>query len=253
MRIAIFSDVHGNLSALEAVLVDIEDQSPDLVVFAGDLCLFGPRPAECLRLVRERRLPSVIGNTDEWIAGLDDPPEKHRASLEWTAARLTTDELDWLRRLPFALRVSPTDAPNDRDLLIVHANPRDVNGIIFPSVAGQQDRWGKIRQSDEDLGALMSEVGAAVVAYGHLHIPGVRRWGKTTLANISSVSMPGDGDGRAKYGLLEWRDDRWEITHHRVAYDVAAEAVAFRVNRPPGWAEAVAEIEADGYYYPQRI
>ena len=67
MRVAIFSDVHGNLSALEIVLADIERQAPDLIVFAGDLCLFGPRPAECLRLVLERQLPSVIGNTDAHI------------------------------------------------------------------------------------------------------------------------------------------------------------------------------------------
>lgn len=253
MRIAIFSDVHGNLSALEAVLEDIESRSPDLIMFAGDLCLFGPRPAECLRLVRGQRLPSVIGNTDEWIMGMDSPPEKHQAALQWTAAQLAPDELDWLHRLPFSLRISPNDAPNGHDLLIVHANPQDVNEIVFPSIVDQQMRWGRIRQNDEDLETLMGEVDAAAIAYGHLHIPGVRQWGDVLLANISSVNMPGDGDGRAKYGLLEWRDGRWEIAYHRVAYDLVAEALAFRTHQPPGWEEAVAEIEANGYYYPQRI
>ena len=253
MRIAIFSDVHGNLSALAAVLDDIDRQAPDLIVFAGDLCLFGPRPAECLRLVRQRRLPSVTGNTDAWTAGLGAPPEKHRASLEWTAARLSPGELAWLRRLPFALRISPDGIANGQDLLIVHANPRDVNGIIFPSEADQQARWGAIRQSDEDLTALMGDTSVAAMAYGHLHIPGLRQLGQTLLVNISSVSMPGDGDGRAKYGLLEWHGGRWAATHHRVAYDVSAEADAFRTNQPPAWEQAVAGIETDGYYYPQRI
>ncbi|MBW7959232.1 MAG: metallophosphoesterase, partial [Candidatus Promineofilum sp.] len=59
MRIAIFSDVHGNLSGLEAVLADIDRRGADLVIFAGDLCLAGPRPADTLRLVLDRRIPSV--------------------------------------------------------------------------------------------------------------------------------------------------------------------------------------------------
>lgn len=253
MRIALFSDVHGNLTALEAVLADIDRQAPDLVAFAGDLCLFGPRPAECLRLVRGARLPSVIGNTDGWTAGLGHPPEKHRAALQWTAARLSSDELDWLGRLPFAWRVSPDGLATGQDLLVVHANPRDVNAIIFPSLAEQMSRWGKVRQSDEDLAALMGDAGAAVIAYGHLHIPGTRQLGSTTLVNVSSVSMPGDDDGRAKFALLEWRGGRWEVAHCRVEYDVSAEAAAFRANQPPGWEQAIAGIEAEGYYYPQRI
>ena len=65
--------------------------------------------------------------------------------------------------------------------------------------------------------------------------------------------MPGDGDGRAKYALVEWRDGRWSATHHRVAYDVAAEADAFRTHQPPRWQEALAAIETEGYYYPQKI
>lgn len=252
MRIAIFSDVHGNLSGLEAVLADIEQQAADLAVFAGDLCLFGPRPAECARLIRERRLPAVVGNTDAWVAGVGEPPGKHQASLEWTRARFSPDERVWLGNLPFSLRVSPTANAAD-DLLIVHANPRNVNDIVFPSEADQQDRWGKVRQSDAELQPLFGGVNAAVVAYGHLHIPGIRPWGELTLVNVSSVSMPGDEDGRAKYALLAWRDGRWSATHHRVSYDAAAERDAFRRNRPPGWENAVAALDAQGYYYPQRI
>jgi predicted phosphodiesterase len=252
MRIAIFSDVHGNLSALKAVLAGIDRQTADLVVFAGDLCLFGPRPAECLRLVRERRMPSVIGNTDGWLAGQGEPPERHREPIAWTNEQLTTDEQGWLGRLPFGLRVTPTGDTAD-DLLIVHANPRNVSDILFPSEAEQVTRWGQVRQSDVDLGLLLAGVDAAAVAYGHLHIPGVREWAGLTLINVSSVSMPGDEDGRAKFAVLEWRADRWDVAHHRVNYDAADESAAFRAGRPPGWEQAVAALDAHGYYYPQRI
>lgn len=252
MRIAIFSDVHGNLSALEAVLADIERHGPDLVIFAGDLCLFGPRPAECLRLVIDRRLPSVVGNTDAWLAGAGGAPAKHQASMTWTQTRFTAGELAALGRLPFSLRLSPTANAAD-DLLVVHANPRDWDAIIFPSESDQIARWGHIRQADAALEPYFGGLEAAVVAYGHLHIPGVRPWGALTLVNVASVSMPGDDDGRAKYALLEWREGRWSATHHRVKYDTAAEIAAFRALQPPNWEQAVTSLETDGFYYPQRI
>ena len=252
MRIAIFSDVHGNLSALEAVLADIDRQDADLVLFAGDLCLFGPRPAECLRLVRAQRMPSVIGNTDDWLAGRGEPPERHREHIAWTNAQLITDEQAWLGRLPFGLRISPTGNTAD-DLLIVHANPHNLIDLLFPSEAEQVAHWGQTRQSDADLGPLLAGVDAAAIAYGHLHIPGVRVWGGLTLINVSSVSMPGDEDGRAKFAILEWRGKQWSVAHYRVKYDTNAESAAFRASQPPGWEQAAAALDAHGYYYPQRI
>jgi predicted phosphodiesterase len=253
MRIAIFSDVHGNLSSLEAVLADVERQSPDQIIFAGDLCLMGPRPAECLRLARERRIPAVRGNTDEWLLDRGDSPERMRRALVWTADQLAPDERDWLGRLPFALRVSPTTRAAD-DLLIVHANPHNVNDIIYPPEKDQPARFsGEVRQSDAQLKALLGSVEAAVIAYGHLHIPNIRPLEAITLVNVASVSMPGDEDGRAKYALLSWDGERWTAKHRRVPYDVVAESAAFQANQPPNWEEAVAELAATGYYYPQRI
>lgn len=253
MRIAIFSDVHGNLSGLEAVLADIERHSPDQIIFAGDLCLMGPRPAECLRLARERRIPAVRGNTDEWLLDRGDSPEQMRRALLWTADQLSPHERDRLGRLPFALRVSPTARAAD-DLLIVHANPRNVNDIIYPPEKDQMARYdGEVRQSDAQLKALLGGIEAAVLAFGHLHVPSVRPLEAITLVNVASVSMPGDEDGRAKYALLSWDGERWTAEHHRVKYDVAAESAAFQANQPPNWEEAVAELTAKGYYYPQRI
>lgn len=252
MRVAIFSDVHGNLTGLEAVLADVERHAPDLVVFAGDLCLMGPRPGDCLRRVRELRLPAVLGNTDEWAAGRGTPPERMREVLPWTREQLTGDERDWLAGRPFGLTLSPTADPAD-DLRIVHANPRDLNAIIFPSETHQTAYWSAVRQSDAELEPLLGDVSAAVLAFGHLHTPNLRQWGRLALVNVASVSMPGDGDARAKYALLTWADGRWSAEHQRVAYDVGPEADAFRWQRPPGWQEAAAAIETDGYYYPQKV
>ncbi len=252
MRIAIFSDVHGNLSALQAVLDHIESQTVDLTLFAGDLCAMGPRPAECLRLVRERRIPAVRGNTDEWLLNRGESPEKLRRALVWSSTQLSDDERDWLGRLPFALRVSPT-AGAAGDLLIVHANPHNINDILYPPEADQLARFGETRQSDDQLRELLGDVSAAALAFGHLHIPNIRRLDRLMLVNVASVNMPGDGDGRAKYAVLDWDGTDWRASHHQVEYDVDAEAAALRGNQPPGWEEAVAQLEEKGYYYPQRI
>jgi predicted phosphodiesterase len=234
------------------VLDHIEQQAVDLTVFAGDLCAMGPRPAECLRLVRERRIPSVRGNTDEWLLNRGVSPEKLRRALVWSATQLSDDERDWLGRLPFSLRVSPTARAAD-DLLIVHANPHNINDILYPPEDDQLTRFDEVRQSDDQLRELLGNVEGAMLAFGHLHIPNIRPLDSLTLVNVASVNMPGDEDRRAKYAVLVRNGSGWQATHHRVEYDADAEAEAFRANQPPGWEEAVAQLEEKGYYYPQRI
>jgi predicted phosphodiesterase len=251
MRIAIFSDVHGNLSGLEAVLADIERHRPDLIVVAGDLCMLGPRPVECVQLIRQRRLPTVVGNTDAWILDKGLRPDHLAEPLAWAYEQLSGDDRGWLGRLPFSLRVSPTARAAD-DLLIVHANPFDVNDILYPPEEMQRALYGEVRQSDETLVSLLDGVEAAVLAFGHLHVPNVRPLGWITLVNVSSINMPGDGDGRAKYALFDWERGQWTVAHHRVAFDVGAEIDAFRANRPPRWEKIVAALDETGYYDPHK-
>ena len=256
MRIAIFSDVHGNLTALKAVLADIEERGADDIVFAGDLCLLGPRPQDCVDLLRHSEISAIYGNTDEMIEGLpllsDDVEEEERERWQrvhdittWTSETLSEMNRAWLRQLPFHRRISPTVQPQD-DLFIVHANPVDVNQIIFPPVQQQQELYGQVRQEDEVLTPLLRDLVTGVLAFGHLHIPSIRNWKDISLVNVSSVSIPGDGDWRAKYALLEWDGARWRIDHHRVAYDASEEIEAYRQNQPPGWQDAVAKLEKEG-------
>lgn len=246
MRIAIFSDVHGNLTAFEAVLTDIEQRGADEIVFAGDLCLMGARPQECVELLRQRDdILALYGNTDEMV---DSPPllsrdieeeERRRWQLvhdvaTWTRESLSEMNRAWLRELPFHRRFSPTVQPQD-DLFIVHANPVDVHQVIHPPLSMQQQLYGEIKQSDEDLHSLLGDLITGVLAFGHLHIPSIRTWNDITLLNVSSVSMPGDGDPRAKYALLEWDGARWQIEQYHVEYDIEREVEAYRQKQPPSW------------------
>ena len=189
MRIAIFSDVHGNLTALEAVLDHLAHQPDvDKIVFAGDICLFGPRPSECLNLIHQSEIEFLVGNTDEWLRNpppihhdMDDSQRKNRQNIQdwcsWTIDHFSESNqihLDELRSI-FMRRYSPTENP-DEDLLIVHANPIDLMEVIYPTIDTQLNIFGEIRQSDEDLEPLLDGVEAAALAYGHLHIPSIRNW-----------------------------------------------------------------------------
>jgi predicted phosphodiesterase len=260
MRVAVFSDVHGNLSGLEAVLDHIETQPKlDLVVFAGDACLFGPRPLECVNELRHRNINCLVGNTDAWILqpppldeGLDDSIRQKRVEIgefcNWTLENIDQESVAWLRELDasFELRVSPSGFQGD-DLLIVHANPRDLLQVIFPDEARQKSLFGQIRQSDDELDPLLKGVRASMIAFGHLHIPGLRNWGDISLANISSVSFPGDGDPRAKYAIASWHESsQWEVEYYQVNYPIQDEISAFEERKPPGWERSIEELRAYG-------
>jgi predicted phosphodiesterase len=256
MRVAIFSDVHGNLTALEAVLADICQYAPDLTYFAGDLCQDGARPSACVQRIREAQIPSLYGNTDEELVNqplLSRDVEKEEAERDqqvkdmagWTRAQLSEADLLWLGELPFHRRVSPTVHPKD-DLLIVHANPRDVDQHIYPPEAMQKTLFGKVKQPDDDpeLRDLLQELSVGILAFGHYHVPSVRHWGDLRLANISSVSLPVDGDRRAKYGLFTWRgDEGWQIEHHHVEYDVEREIKLLTAVQPPEWQSLVQRLQ----------
>lgn len=261
MRVAVFADVHGNLSALEAVLADIDRQGPfDLIVFAGDLCLYGPRPEACVQLIRSRsEIACLYGETDQWI---DGPPllskniereERERRQkihdlVDWTRERPPEQDRAWLRELPFQRRFSPTVQPRD-DLLMVHANPKDVRRVILPPVEQQKEFYGTVRQCDTDLDPLLADLVAEVLVFGHLHVPFVRDWRRFKLVNAGPVGMPADGDGRARHVVFDWdqQQEDWQITHRAVEYDIAPEVEAFRRTRPPGWQEAVESLKAQGF------
>jgi putative phosphoesterase len=193
MRIAIVSDVHGNLIALEAVLEDLERQRPDLVVHGGDLAFNGPRPAECVERVRQLGWPGVRGNMDEAL-------ETHRGrhpSIDWAREQLGEERNRWLQGLALEWR-------RDDELALVHAVPGD----LWKAIGREAD--------DSQLREVYGPLGARLAVYGHIHRPYIRDLGDLTVANTGSVGLPFDGDPRASYLLVS--DGRPEV--RRVAYDV---------------------------------
>jgi putative phosphoesterase len=192
VKVAIVSDVHGNLVALEAVLADLELMRPDLVVHGGDLAFNGPHPIECVDRIRELGWPGVIGNMDR---ALDHPRQSPRTA--WAARQLGRERIAWLQELPMEWR-------DENRLALVHATPGD----LWKSVPPETD--------DGELRAIFGTLGADIAVYCHIHRPFVRTIGDLTVANTGSVGLPFDGIPRASYLLV----DGGRLELQRVAYDV---------------------------------
>jgi len=236
MRVAILSDIHGNFLALEAVLADISSAGPfDQIVVAGDLAWAGPRPAEVVDRVINLGATVIQGNTDAFFnAKPDEAPDGKEASrfavhLAWMREQLGRERVAYLRKLPFSHRIAPSAEPG-HDLLIVHANPHDMERAIPP------------RASEAELDELLLEGGQApswrALAFGHVHTPFTRTWRDRLLVNVASAGLPMDGDHRASYAILTWDGDAgsggaWRAEHRRVMYRQAIVAHEMRTGGLP--------------------
>ncbi len=213
MRIVVLSDIHGNVVALEQVLAHMRrETSPDMVVVAGDLVAFGPRPVEVMALLRD--LPNVqfiLGNTDMYVLQEQD------SASRFTRDALSTSDLEVLADMPFSYTVA---AAPGQDILFVHANPQNLYDAIKPDLSPVLVR------------PLLQGVTQSHVVFGHYHVPFIRELDGYTLVDVASVGLPRDGLLRAAYASLTFDGHTWHISHHRIAFDVAAvardyEAVGF--------------------------
>ena len=137
MKVAIFSDIHGNLQALDAVLADIAAQQPDAVYCLGDLVGYGANPNEVTERIRARGYPTVMGNYDDGVGFERDEcgcayreeaeRERGQRSLEWTKARTIPENKAYLRMLHHEIRLED----GGRLLLLVHGSPRKMNEYLF--------------------------------------------------------------------------------------------------------------------------
>jgi predicted phosphodiesterase len=215
MRIAIISDIHGNLTALEAVLADLRQTSPDLTLHGGDLAANGANPAKVVDKIRDLGWPGVRGNTDEmlWapeclselaaqVPKLQPLFSAFQEMVPKTREWLGEERLTWLHGLPQTLRRGP--------VALVHASPDNLWRAPLPAA------------SDAELQSVYGPLGAPIAVYAHIHRPYIRRLPEMSVANTGSVSLSYDGDPRASYLLL----DDLNLTIRRVEYDLDAETRA---------------------------
>src|SRR5881394_3954660 len=217
MRVAIFSDVHANLEALEAVLTDAHKHKCTHFVCLGDVVGYNANPHECVERIREIDCPTVKGNHDEQASLFEsstDFNELAERAIEWTRDNLTDKDKEWLRGLRLQQQV--------RGFTIVHAT------LDTPA------QWGYVF-NNLDAAASFTYQHTAVCFFGHTHVPmafirddGVRRIkidqlhiesGKKYFINAGSVGQPRDADWRAAYCVYDIENN--VVEQRRVKYDLA--------------------------------
>lgn len=249
MKIALFSDIHANLPALEAALADIDSRRPDAIYCLGDLVGYNVWPNEVIAEIRRRSIPTLAGNYDFGIGrGTDDcgcayKTDEEKAngklSIAYTNQAVGTEERAFLRTLPahirqdFHLANEPEHLWTNTEtlsLLLVHGSPRRVNEYLF------EDR------SNYSLARMLESAGANIMCFGHTHKPyykvvSVQAEGEAAFyrhaINIGSVGKPKDGDPRACYVMLTIDENTKpgaaegvQVEFVRVPYDIERAATA---------------------------
>ena len=243
MRIALISDIHGNLIALDAVLADIARHGVDRIVCLGDLAMSGPRPREVVARIRALGWSVVKGNCDDLVVAMRATGQPHDAAIArwaveidyWSATRLSSSDLAYLQALPPTVDVPLGDGAT---LLCVHGSPSSYTDRILPDTP------------DEQLDALLLPLppGIHAIAAGHTHIPLARRYRGVTIVNPGSVGLPLARDqatgaiynpvSLAEYALVDWRDDALDVVQRCVVVDtdaVCRDAAVSGMPHPERW------------------
>jgi predicted phosphodiesterase len=237
--LAVVSDVHGNVSAFEAVLADIEARRIDRIVGLGDLVGKGPRGSECVRLSRERCAATVRGNWDTIIAG---PVEDLWPVGRWVRDRLTAEDVDWLAGLPNCLDL----LVSGQHVRLLHASPVSEFHRVL-----RDHTWDDFRAMFVNTEFTGDGPAPTVVGYGDIHATYLESEDGLTLFNAGSVGNHLDGP-TAPYVVLEGVPDSPDpapigISFVRVPYDIEAEiAAALELGMPD--TDAYARELRDGIY-----
>jgi predicted phosphodiesterase len=222
MEVAVISDLHGNLVALEAALADLDAQSIEHIACLGDVAVLGPQPREVIARLKALDCSLVMGNTDAWL--LDPQPyemrdeDSHRVlDVElWSARQLASADLDFVRTFQPTVKVPLGDGA---DLLCFHGSPRSNADVIRSTTP------------DDDLAPMLSGFQATVMAGGHTHTQMLRRFRDVTLINPGSVGLPFDHDSVtgavrnpawAEYAVVRWQDGHLGVELRRVPFDLKA-------------------------------
>lgn len=221
MRLAVFSDVHGNIQGLTAVLADIEAHGVDLVWCGGDLVGYGANPGDVIEAIRQRGIPTIMGNYDNAIGyfrmacGCDyadeDAMNRGLRSVAWTKEHTSEAHKAFLRNLPYRLHRTI----EGREVVLVHGSPASLTEYLFEDVPQQV------------LAGHLAATGAHVLICCHTHKPYHRRVGASHVINAGSAGKPKHGNPNATYVILDIsaNDVTSEIVEVPYDYEAAVRAI----------------------------
>lgn len=225
MKVALISDIHANLPALEAVLEDIKKRSVDAIWNMGDMLGYGAFPDEVVNLIEKEKILSIIGNydvkvlkvkqkKDKWKKGV--PPEKWLA-YNWSYDKLSESSLAFLNSLDEEIRLEA----EGKKIIIKH------------SVSDPDDEHLTPDSPEEKFREIASKDNADIIIFGHSHIPFKKKVDGTWFINPGSVGRPGDGDPKASYAIMNIKPKLFRVDHYRIDYDVERAVSAIRESGLP--------------------
>lgn len=205
MKLAIISDVHSNIFALNSVLKEIDKQNPDKILCAGDIIGYNPFPNEVIEVFMQSNVFTILGNHDFALFTNDTSwfNELGVEGIKYTKKVIKTENLNYLWQLK---RREFLNLANKK-IAIVHGSPRDDDEYVFEEYLQEE---------------FLEMVNAEILIYGHTHFPCIRKFNKGIILNAGSVGQPRDGDNRASYMILDLKNLNAEIK--RVAYDIKSVA-----------------------------
>jgi putative phosphoesterase len=211
LKIAFLSDIHGNATALEAVLEDIKARNVDKTYVLGDICYRGPEPKRSLDLVRELDAEVIKGNADEWVVRGVQKGEVPNQALElmnkeraWTLSKLDLESIHYLQSLPLELKIELEGVR----IHAYHATPKSLFDIVPPD------------EPEEKLMETQMIQEAELYIYAHIHKPYIRYTNGKCIINTGSVGLPFDGSNNASYAIVDLNGINYQTAIIRVDYNV---------------------------------
>ncbi|WP_170075431.1 metallophosphoesterase family protein [Paraclostridium dentum] len=199
MKIALISDIHSNIYALDSVLADIETKDVDMIVCTGDLVGYGTRPNEVIQTLKKNKILTIMGNYDDAIGNLKivcgcdypDPKDAEKAglSMHFTGQTTTNENKEYLRNLPKELIFTF----DNKTIRFVHGSTRLINEYL--------------KENSKEADEVMSELVENILVCGHTHIPYAKYYGEKLLINAGSVGKPKTGKPNANYVIIDIKNE----------------------------------------------
>jgi putative phosphoesterase len=206
MKLAVISDIHGNIYALMKALEDIDEQKVDKIICLGDLVGYGPHPNEVVALIRRREIPCIKGNYDASVVDGDYTYIRNTAinsfALPWAINEVRVANKYFLDSLPTSLKYTF----NGVNFLFTHGSPNAINDYLFEDAANTIE---VMNQLDDD-----------VLVCAHTHIPCAKKYGNKLLINVGSVGKPKIGKPNPTYAIIEIEDNgEVKVTFRYLEYE----------------------------------
>ena len=199
MKIAVISDIHSNIYALDSVLADIETKGVDMTVCTGDLVGYGTRPNEVIETLKKNKILTIMGNYDDAIGNLKivcgcdypDPKDAEKAglSMHFTGQTTTKENKEYLKNLPKELIFTF----DNKTIRFVHGSTRLINEYL--------------KENSKEADEVMSELVENILVCGHTHIPYTKHYGEKLLINAGSVGKPKTGNPNANYVIIDIKNE----------------------------------------------